>query len=99
MPEGSPYQPMKPINQGGIVLFQKTDPAKDEEIVELALAGGTMGEVANEAETTVKPHETFEFNFSSYWLAIKSFLCADQFIFLLFIVVNQLMKIKSSICS
>ncbi|KAL3108381.1 hypothetical protein niasHT_015303 [Heterodera trifolii] len=65
MPDDSPYKPMKPINHGGITMFQNTDPNKADEIVELAVAGGMVAEGPKETEP-VKPHDSFEFNFGSY---------------------------------
>uniref|UniRef100_A0A914HZH6 26S proteasome regulatory subunit RPN2 C-terminal domain-containing protein n=1 Tax=Globodera rostochiensis TaxID=31243 RepID=A0A914HZH6_GLORO len=57
MPESSPYKPIKPINYGGIVMSQNTDPNKTDETVELAVAGGMLIEEAKENEAA-KPHET-----------------------------------------
>lgn len=65
MPDNSPYQPMKPITQGGIVMVKKVDPEKPEEIVELAVAGGTITEESKDSEP-IKPHEPFEFTLGAY---------------------------------
>jgi 26S proteasome regulatory subunit N2 len=67
MPRGAIYAPMRPINQGGIVIFEKINADAEEEIVEMAVAGGmTAGEADANKDKPVEPHAPFEFVFDDH---------------------------------
>jgi 26S proteasome regulatory subunit N2 len=66
MTDGARYAPIKPISQGGIILFENLKTDEEEEIVELAVAGGVTGEKEAKENKVIEPHSPFEFAIGDY---------------------------------
>ena len=66
MADGARYAPIKPISQGGIIMLENMKTEEEEEIVELAIAGGVTGGKEAKENKIVEPHSPFEFAIGDY---------------------------------
>lgn len=66
LPENSPYQPLKALANGGIILLRNSRPDEKEEIVELSAAGGATAEGSSGTNTEPQGHAPFEFVIGNY---------------------------------
>jgi len=66
LPDYTGYAAIKPITQGGIIMFENLHPDEEETIVELAIAGGITGEEETKVSKPVEAHTPFEFSFAGY---------------------------------
>lgn len=66
LPDYTGYAAIKPITQGGIIMFENLHPEEEEAIVELAIAGGITGEEETKVSKPVEAHTPFEFSFAGY---------------------------------
>jgi len=55
--DGQSYEPLKDVTIGGIIVFQHTGKAEDQELVEPVAAFGPM----NDEEKEPEPPEPFEY--------------------------------------